>query len=152
MPPETEVRLRVMGPADLEAALLLEGLSLPQASARAAWEAELAPASKARYLLLEGADGAPLALGGYRVLVDELHVMLVAVHPAWRRRGLGGRIMAALLDEARDRGCSLATLELRASNAAALALYRSFGFLEQGRRSGYYPDNGEDALILSRDL
>ncbi len=141
-----------MGPDDLEAALLLEGLGLPQPSTRAAWEAELAPASRARYLLLEGPDGAPLALGGYRILVDELHVMLVAVHPAWRQRGLGGRVMAALLDEARDRGCRIATLELRASNAAALALYRSFGFLEQGRRTGYYPDNGEDALILSRDL
>lgn len=141
-----------MGAADVEAALLLEGLSLLQPAPRAAWEAELAPGSKARYLLLEGARGEPLALGGFRVLVDEQHIMLIAVNSAWRRRGLGSRLLAELLAEGRERGCRLVTLEVRAGNHAAIALYRSFGFLVAGRRSKYYPDNGEDALILSRDL
>lgn len=141
-----------MGAADVEAALLLEGLSLPQPAPSQVWEAELAPGSKARYLLLEGPAGEPLALAGYRVLVDELHVMLIAVHPSWRRRGLGGRLLAALLAEGRERGCRLATLEVRAGNQAAIALYRAFGLVEAGRRPGYYPDNGEDALILSRQL
>jgi ribosomal-protein-alanine N-acetyltransferase len=80
------------------------------------------------------------------LVLDELHITLVAVRPARRRQGLGGRVLQHLLREARRRGARAATLEVAATNTAALGLYSQLGFRIQGRRRGYYRD-GDDALI-----
>lgn len=87
------------------------------------------------------------ALG--QVLLDEGHVLDLAVTPSARGRGIGGVLLAALLDGLRERGATAHTLEVRPTNLAALALYRSAGFVVEGRRPRYYPD-GEDALLLWR--
>ncbi|HTB21531.1 MAG TPA: ribosomal protein S18-alanine N-acetyltransferase [bacterium] len=88
------------------------------------------------------------AYGGFWKAVDEAHFTNVAVHPSRRRLGLGRRMLRSLLDKARERGCLSATLEVRPSNAAALALYTSEGFSPAAIRPRYYSDDGEDALIL----
>ena len=80
--------------------------------------------------------------------MEQAHVTNVAVAPAWRRRGVGTRLFGYVLQKAAQEGVESLTLEVRPSNKAALALYRSFGMEEQGRRRHYYSDNGEDALIL----
>ena len=134
--------------ADLDAVMAIEDLSLPLPEPRMVHERELAN-RVAHYLVLAGADGAVLGYGGLWVQVDDLHVIVMAVHPAWRRRGLGARILNALIRRGVDRGCLQATLEVRAGNLPAQALYRCFGFREEGRRRGYYGDNNEDALIMS---
>jgi [ribosomal protein S18]-alanine N-acetyltransferase len=85
----------------------------------------------------------------YWVLADEMHLLNLAVHPAHRRRGVAGALLTAALAQARTHGAAVVWLEVRPSNAAALALYHSFGFEEIGLRPGYYSDNGEDALILA---
>jgi ribosomal-protein-alanine N-acetyltransferase len=82
---------------------------------------------------------------GWQV-VDELHITLVAVDPALRRQGLGRQVLTALLAHCRVLGSERATLEVAASNGAALALYQALGFREAGRRSAYYR-NDDDALI-----
>jgi [ribosomal protein S18]-alanine N-acetyltransferase len=100
---------------------------------------------------------APTAMGdrlvagyaGYWLVVDEAHIGTLAVKPGWRRRGLGERLLAALLQEARALGARSALLEVRAGNQAAQALYHKHGFDEVGRRTRYYQDNGEDALLLT---
>lgn len=79
-------------------------------------------------------------------LLDEGHVLDLAVAPADRRAGLGTRLLHALVDGLLAVGCQAVTLEVRASNRAAQALYRRAGFTVEGRRIGYYPD-GEDALV-----
>ena len=76
------------------------------------------------------------------------HVMNVAVDPAHLRRGIARTLLDALLDEV-GRDARL-TLEVRASNAPAIALYERFGFRDAGVRPRYYQDNGEDALIMWR--
>jgi ribosomal-protein-alanine N-acetyltransferase len=94
-------------------------------------------------------------LAGYLCLwlaADEAQVQNLAVHPAYRRRGVGRHLLVAGLAEARRRGSRLATLEVRPSNRAARALYRRLGFREVGRRPGYYAAEGEDALLLDCDL
>lgn len=83
------------------------------------------------------------------VVVDEAHVVNVAVREQSRRQGYGHRVVEALLDRCVERGATCATLEVRASNEAAIALYRSLGFVECGLRKRYYP-GGEDALIMWR--
>lgn len=83
---------------------------------------------------------------------DERHLLDLAVEPAWRRRGLGRLLLAAVIEEARANGARLVLLEARASNAAALALYRSAGFFVTDVRRAYYSDNGEDAVVMRLEL
>jgi len=79
-------------------------------------------------------------------------VVTLAVRPECRRQGLGRRLMAELLAEARRRGADEVTLEVRAGNAPAQGLYAALGFQAVARRRGYYPDNNEDALVMRLDL
>ena len=80
------------------------------------------------------------------LVVDELHITVVAVDPDERRRGHGRCLLSALLQRARQDGAAHATLEVSDDNIAALALYNRLGFQTAGRREGYYRD-GSDALI-----
>jgi len=97
-----------------------------------------------------GPEG-PVGLLVAREVAGELHVLNVAVDPALRRQGLGRRLLDAALAEARGRRLSAALLELRATNEAALQLYRRAGFVVVGRRPRYYP-GGEDALLMALPL
>ncbi|GAC1464448.1 MAG: ribosomal protein S18-alanine N-acetyltransferase [Chamaesiphon sp.] len=89
-----------------------------------------------------------VGLGCFWSILEEAHITLLAIHPASQRQGLGYLLLYALLRDAKMRGLERATLEVRASNQAALSLYQKFGFQEAGRRRRYYQDTGEDALIL----
>lgn len=88
---------------------------------------------------------------GYAVLwciLDQGELANVAVTPRLRGKGLGRRIMSRVMEVARERGVDKLYLEVRASNAAALELYRSLGFVEVGIRKGYYDHPKEDARIM----
>ncbi len=95
---------------------------------------------------------APLlvGIGCLWAILEEAHITILAVHPHYQHQGLGRTLLIALLTAARGRSLERATLEVRASNLAALSLYQSFGFKTAGRRRRYYQDTGEDALILWR--
>ena len=84
-------------------------------------------------------------------MVDEAHVTTFAVHPRYRRRRIGERLLLALLDLAADRHAREATLEVRLSNLAARRLYEKYGFRPVGIRPRYYSDNQEDALIMTTE-
>jgi [ribosomal protein S18]-alanine N-acetyltransferase len=86
---------------------------------------------------------------GYWLLVDEMHISTLAVHPELRGRGIGELLLQAGLEHAWIQGAELSTLEVRPSNQAAIALYRKYGFESVGRRRKYYQDNGEDALLMT---
>ena len=100
----------------------------------------------------------PLPYGGDRLMglgclwsiVAEAHITLMAVHPEFQGQGLGQLILWGLLKDGQTRGLERATLEVRESNTAAIALYEKFGFKVAGRRKGYYQATGEDALIMWR--
>jgi ribosomal-protein-alanine N-acetyltransferase len=89
--------------------------------------------------------------GGVWLVAGEAHINTLAVHPDWRRRGIGEQLLQALLAYARRRDSLAATLEVRVSNLAAQHLYRRYGFEEVGRRPRYYRD-GEDALLMTAQL
>jgi ribosomal-protein-alanine N-acetyltransferase len=84
----------------------------------------------------------------YETVLDEVHVHNLAVAPGHRRRGLARRLLRLVLEGAARRGARAALLEVRQSNWAALALYRSFGFAAVGVRKAYYERPREDALVL----
>src|SRR5688572_20581589 len=85
------------------------------------------------------------------VIFDELHINTVAVAPGDRRQGLASTLLRQVIAEAVAAGALKATLEVRASNSAALALYERLGFHIAARRPGYYTKPDEDALILWRE-
>ncbi len=89
-----------------------------------------------------------LGMGCFWAILEEAHITILAIHPQYHRQGLGQALLYSLLQTASDRGLERATLEVRASNLAAISLYEKFGFKIAGRRRGYYQDNGEDALVL----
>lgn len=81
-------------------------------------------------------------------IVEEAHITRLAIHPQYRQRGLGQALLLILLKIAQQQGLEWATLEVKASNQVAIALYEQLGFQLVGRRPNYYPDSKEDALIL----
>ncbi len=88
----------------------------------------------------------------YRVVVDECHLLSVAVDPGFQRKGMAKRLVKALFDDASRRGARLVWLEVRPSNAAARRLYEHMGFEQVERRLRYYENDGEDALVMARAL
>lgn len=86
---------------------------------------------------------------GYWLLVDEMHISTLAVHPEMRGRGIGELLLQAGLEQAWIQGADMSTLEVRPSNRAAIALYSKYGFELVGRRRKYYQDNNEDAVLMT---
>jgi ribosomal-protein-alanine N-acetyltransferase len=115
-----------------------------------AYRSELQSNRLASYLIAR-IDDTIVGYGGMWLMVDEAHITTFAVHPAWRRQGIGERLLLAFLDFARDRHAREATLEVRLSNLPARRLYEKYGFRPVGLRPRYYSDNNEDALIMTTE-
>ena len=81
----------------------------------------------------------------------ETDVMNVAVHPDYRRKGIGESLIECLITELKNRGCHALMLEVRSSNGPAIALYEKLGFIQVGLRKNYYRNPKEDALILRKE-
>ena len=94
-------------------------------------------------------DGKIAAMLVLWFIVDEAHIATIAVHPDFRRQGLGEQILLHALRAARAEGASRAFLEVRAGNIAAQAMYKKYGFYVAGVRPGYYKDNNEDAILMN---
>lgn len=143
---------------DLEALLEVERRSYSHPWTRRNFEGELAAGERGLLLVLRAAGargGSDRGLRGYcafQVAAQEMHVMNLAIVPESRRRGLGSFLLRLAMDIAARRGAREAFLEVREGNLAARGLYRSAGFTEAGRRSGYYSRPSEDALVLRRPL
>lgn len=89
---------------------------------------------------------------GLMSVLDEGYISNVAVAPAYRRRGIASALLDALLRRAEEKELAFVSLEVRAGNAPAIALYERFGFAEVGRRRGYYSAPKEDALLMTKML
>jgi ribosomal-protein-alanine N-acetyltransferase len=137
-------RLDPLAPNHQSACLALDAAALGGLWSAAQWQTELAEEARPGIGLWEGETLLAMACGW--LIVEELHITLVAVDPGRRRQGLGRLVLQGLIETARQRGARYATLEVSTANAAARALYASAGFEEAGVRRGYYR-NGEDALI-----
>ena len=105
----------------------------------------------ASYIVAEGGEGKVLGYAGVQVVLDEGYINNVAVDPRFRRQGVAGQLVEAFLRFGAARLAFL-TLEVRASNAPAIALYTKYGFRPAGRRKNYYRHPTEDAIIMTREF
>lgn len=143
------VALRAACAGDLNALCALEA-----AAGESRWTPGQLADSLARHRALVAVDGTRMV--GYAVfqrILDEAELLNIRVASAYRRRGVGRRLLAACRADLAGARCL--HLEVRAGNRAALALYREAGFVQVGIRRGYYPaarDGREDALLLRLDL
>ena len=143
-----QVEIRPMRREDLDAILEIEHLSFTIPWSRASFEQEVSENRCARSLVVV-VDGRPVGYAGMWLVLDEGHITNVAIHPDYRGRKLGEKLMRALIQLAADTSLSWMTLEVRRSNAVAQSLYRKLGFIDVGYRKRYYADNKEDALIMA---
>lgn len=145
--------LRVARPKDLARVIEIEQRSFSHPWSLETFHSE----TKQGYsrLLLAWTDGDRTSeLVGYvcRWIVErEVQILNVAIHPDWRRRGIGRWIIEEVLAEARRNGATRATLEVRRHNLPAIVLYESLGFHRVGTRPNYYAP-GEDALLMDKSL
>ena len=124
------------------------------------WEAYRAELEKPEAVMLVARrnfpeEGTGRRLSGYiasRINAGELHINNIGVWPEARRRGVGGALLGAALDDAARRGAVEAVLEVRAGNLAAQRMYERFGFAVVGERRNYYREPVEDAKIMTRRL
>ncbi len=140
------MRTRAMQFADIDAVMDVELTSFVSPWSRDAFENELNN-NLGHYLVLEDEDGV-VGYAGFWQIFEEGHITNVAIINDKRGRGYGRKLIGDVISRARDLGIERMTLEVRPSNAVAIALYSSFGFKEVGRRPKYYYDTGEDALIM----
>lgn len=144
-------RITPMTPDHLPAVAALERRCFPADPWSEAMFRQALDSPDTAVLLAEGEDGALL---GYTVLytvLDEGNLDNIAVAPEFRRQGVADGLLSALTGFAREHLARL-MLEVRASNAPALALYRKYGFAEVGRRKNYYQNPREDAILMTWEI
>lgn len=149
--PEPEITLEPLVDSHLDDVLGIERELFPAPWTEAMFRQEVEEKwlSRSFVALLDG------KIVGYVIswfLRGEVHVLNLAVAKACQRRGIARRMLAAILDAAKDEACHLVTLEVRVSNDPAKFLYMSMGFAPVGIRRRYYHDNDEDALVMTKRL
>lgn len=133
---------------DLDAVVEIARQSFPNPWTRTMFQRELDLGSVSRAYVARNGEGELVAFCTCWLIVDELHINTIAVHPAHRGRGYARRLLEHIFAEVIPQGVSRATLEVRRSNTVAIGLYESMGFSTESVRREYYRDPVDDALIL----
>ena len=138
---------------DIPGVAAIERLSLPGPWGERSFRHELLENPYASLFVVRRRGRAELHGFACVWIVDqEMKINSVAVHPGWRERGVGARLLRFILEFATAQGCAEATLEVRPSNGEAMRLYQAAGFSVIGRRRRYYTDTHEDALVMRLSL
>jgi [ribosomal protein S18]-alanine N-acetyltransferase len=150
------ILIRSMQMEDIEQVVAIDRLSFSLPWPTSSYRFELLENKTSRLWVSEqigdGSQGRIVAMIVVWNIVDEAHIATIAVHPEYRRLGIGKHLLAYALKDAVQQGMHTSTLEVRAGNQAAQVMYRQFGFETVGIRLRYYQDNQEDALIMTARL
>ncbi len=145
--------IRPMKSADLDQVIAIDqaSFSLPWPKNAFTFELQENPLSMAWVAEIQQPETGQKIIGMIIVwlILDEAHIATIAVHQNFRGQSIAKKLLAAALDAAIQKGMISATLEVRAGNKSAQALYKNFGFQIVGQRYRYYQDNGEDALVMT---
>ena len=141
-----------MVPLDLDHVLEISNASFRYPWSRALFERELEHEWSTVMVAVPSGEAPPVGFLVSWIVHDELHVLNLATSPEWRRRGVAAALLAEAFSRARGCRCTLATLEVRRSNEGALLLYEAEGFRRVGIRPRYYQEEGEDAVVMVKEL
>jgi len=89
-----------------------------------------------------------IAYISFRLVIDEMHLLKIGVAPKWQTKGIASWLLRKSMQMAAEKGAAVVYLEVRLSNTGAIAFYQKLGFKPIGKRTRYYPETGEDALVL----
>ena len=177
-PPSSKIALRDMTHADIGPVRPIESAAYADAWPARAFEGELENAFARYRVAVEVPAPAPSFLDpltdrlplwaarplggpsrhgivgfmGVWYMVDQLHLVTIAVAPEWQGRGVGQRLLLDCVDMGIEAELSMVVLEVRVTNARARAIYERFGFVRKGTLKAYYEDNHEDADVMILDL
>jgi len=143
--------IRPMRKEDIVQVSEIEKLSFPTPWSYSIFSSELDEEKFAFYYVMEYQDEV-IAYIGYWKLANEAHLVNLAVHPAFRRKGLGSKLLKYILEKAQNQGLDTISLEVRRFNLAAQKFYERFDFEKMAIRPGYYVETGEDALVYWRKI
>jgi ribosomal-protein-alanine N-acetyltransferase len=135
--------------ADLDTVMEIEVEAYPEPWTRGMFRDEIR--SPRSYFYTAFLEDVIAGYVGFWLILDEAHITSVTVRNTFRGRGFGRQLMEFVLREARQCGATMATLEVRESNAVARSLYESLGFRVVGRRKGYYPTSREDGIVMLKE-
>lgn len=144
-----EIQLRRMSLADLEDVMEIEPVAFGSHHwSRQSFINELNNPGGSYYSAVDSENGQLCGYTGFWLIGEEAHITTLAVHPDYRRRSIGERLLIHDIHSAIKAGARWITLEVRVSNDSAQNLYYKYGFKSLGTRRKYYQDNNEDALVL----
>ena len=146
-----DVKIRIMKEKDLDRIMEVEKNCFTTPWSRESFLLEITKNQLARYFVAE-IDGIVAGYGGIWLILDEGHITNIAVDDKYRRLGLGKKLLEELILLCEKHELRAMTLEVREDNEAAKELYRSYGFIENGRRPNYYQDVGKDAILMWKNL
>ena len=147
------VTIRPMQVDDVPRVQEIDSISFPTPWPKESFYFELNknPTSISRVIEMQSPGEDPVVCGMIVLwlIIDEAHIGTIAIHPDFRRRGLGLKLMKDTLRELQEKNANLVFLEVRAHNHSAQELYFQLGFKHTGVRRNYYKDTGEDAYLLT---
>ena len=143
------ITFTLLRPEHLDGMTAVENLCFHDPWSRSAFAAELENRAAVYLVAVEEDTNRVVGYAGMWLMVDMANITNVAVHPDWRRLGMARQMLTLLMKIAEEQGLEGITLEVRASNHSAQALYAALGFTALGRRKGYYQDR-EDAVIMTK--
>ncbi len=140
---------------EIEPILAIEQRSFRWPWGRLSFEGELSCQNAANFIVKSADSGTGeqvIAYAFVRLVADELHLLKIAVSPAWRGKGIARQLLERCFHAGIEKGANSVHLEVRPSNSPAVELYLKLGFEVIGRRPKYYKDTKEDALLMVKHL
>lgn len=142
--------IREMEKADVARVRALEMESFANPWSEQAFLSELE--NPISHMLVLEKEGEIIGMIGYWMILDEIHLLTIAVDPAHRGKGWARFLMHAMLTHGKDSGAKHVVLEVRENNESARKLYERYGFVQVGRIANYYPEEKQDALIMRKEI
>ena len=146
----TEAFVREMNWRDVPEVLKIERISFTIPWSELAFLKEIYNSYSVTKIAVLDSEVAGYICAGF--LLDEGHILNLAVHPDLRRRDIASTLVEKVINELRMKGCRFLFLEVRVSNHGAIQFYERFGFLPVGYRKNYYMQPTEDAVLMKLDL
>ena len=113
---------------------------------------ELGKNDGSNYLAVAELADEKIGYANIHIVRGESQLYSIAIDSRCRGQGIGELLLSHMIDKSRELGCNVMTLEVRSGNTAAIELYKKMGFTEVGRRRGYYKKEGEDAILMDKEL